>query len=733
MGNNLHIQKIINFIVNVEFFFVLIKFIYCDNCKISNSLINTECFNNILIFNKKTYRAGSFATNKNGDIIIEYSTAASRLFFGLKQNGDYYFKSDNHTKEIEEIRGYNNIYGRYESENIFVSLEDDINKDKEYLFSVSTYISLTELYDFESNNYEVSETQNFIGKQIYSFEFPLLEAKYNNKILYFCIYVNSDNYFYIKKFGFSSFSLNYYHDIQNKLLNEYSSYSRIISSFIIEEYEILIIFFFALIDRKSIILFYDFDLIEKGVEQDKIYLSNFDNGKGIFFKAIYLKNNISILAYFKDGNDPYSLYFLVFSIIKNNFNYNIGINYEKNINENLQIEPIINDFVKLDNERLSFISTSGDFKTLYILIIDLYNNYQNMIIREYKFDLSYYKIVAELTSSVFNGYLVFSSTVESSLSTLEYYSIFILFGYPNWRGNNIIDIFSYFTDNENYDSSNNIITRLLEELTIENNIFGYIPSNKIKLISIPKEVIFYNGNETAPLSNGEILEFKYRFEQNSNIIKNNEYYSLDFQICVQEPDYTTFYNYAHHIINYPSNINDQNNNFEQKIFFGKTNTLKFKLCHDYCMTCNTFGSSNDDQQCLSCLSPYVYDYFNEYPSNCVPEGYFNDKELKKLVECTPTNSKYYINITNNKSICFKNLYNCPVEYPYLNTTSNECQMFSDLNIFQSSIPIISIENDSNAIQTIISSGNVENMVKSSIPIFKCHSNYYFIRKCRKYG
>ena len=47
-----------------------IKISYCESCKSNNTIANTECFNNLLIFNDKKYRSGGFAKNKNGDFVI---------------------------------------------------------------------------------------------------------------------------------------------------------------------------------------------------------------------------------------------------------------------------------------------------------------------------------------------------------------------------------------------------------------------------------------------------------------------------------------------------------------------------------------------------------------------------------------------------------------------------------------------------------------------------------------
>ena len=159
-------------------FFILIKIriIYCNSCKENNAISNTDCFNNIISFNDKTYRAGHHATNKDGDIIIEYSAEASRLFFGLKKNGVYYFGDNTPTKVIESINTDGGNDRRYESINLFISLESDINKENQYLFSISSFVSITELYDLNTNNYVVKSSADFAGNEIFSYQFQLLET-----------------------------------------------------------------------------------------------------------------------------------------------------------------------------------------------------------------------------------------------------------------------------------------------------------------------------------------------------------------------------------------------------------------------------------------------------------------------------------------------------------------------------------------------------------------------------
>ena len=124
-----------------------------------------------------------------------------------------------------------------------------------------------------------------------------------------------------------------------------------------------------------------------------------------------------------------------------------------------------------------------------------------------------------------------------------------------------------------------------------------------------------------------------------------------------------------------------------KIYYGRTNRLKIKLCHDFCETCYELGSDNGHQKCLSCLPEYQYDYLHffgresENPDNCVPEGYYFQKDSNKydLKLCESTNY-FYIDI-DGKRICFKienAEYPCPIEYPFFNEETRECSNYNML-------------------------------------------------------
>ena len=636
--------------------------------------IDTNCFNEILFFNTKNYRAGHFAINKKGDMVVEYSDEHSRLFYGLKNNGRYFFETENNLKEINDLQNYNQTeaYPRYESNNIFVYLENDINKEKGYLFSASSYITATELHDLENDNYTVMTTKYFMGYEIYGFVFPFLEARYNNSNIYFCIF--NDNYYYgmrftIRRFGFKSFDLDS-NDLGKIKTETYSHTVRIISAFIMEEDDILAVFYMNSSYWYNLNL-YDFDLnlLEEKISLNMRVVDPFVYG--IFFKGIYLKEKYVALIYFLEHNNGMSLYLeiLNMNIMEGNYNFSSIIKHNLNL-YNFTDYITMNEFLKINPDRLVYISTIN-YKDLYILFFDLYNNYTVIKTRVYFLNFPLFELQLELSACVFNNFLVFTGTFYYT-NDAKIFSLFLIFGFPKGIDNKI-DISPYILDSESYNPNINLVNSLIENFIIENNLFNYEKINKIKLVSIPGEIIFYNNNNFFPLSNGSILDVNYRLIYNNEIIKQNKYYELHYQYIVKEQNYSEFYKYEEESLNYnATNETNFDTEFKQTIYYGRMNILKFKLCHDLCKTCLVYGTSNYNQKCLSCESKYDYNYFTKSPFNCLQEGYFQDNEIGYILRCNSTNSKNYFDKERNKTICFKVDYDCPKDYSNYNETTNEC-------------------------------------------------------------
>lgn len=189
------------------YIFILHSF-YC-NCELE--------LNNTFFFYKGTnYRGGSFATNRNGDIVIEYSSGLRRLFYGFKKDGSYFFNStdyENIPSKIIDIDVKINAT-RFESRNLFIQTKNGNNK--EYLLSTGTFSS-TELMDLEGNKYMVFNTTIMMGYTIFSKAFALLDLNTFNQKEYVCIFTNKIDY-NIKLIKFSFTDLKEYNIIKETKL-----------------------------------------------------------------------------------------------------------------------------------------------------------------------------------------------------------------------------------------------------------------------------------------------------------------------------------------------------------------------------------------------------------------------------------------------------------------------------------------------------------------------------------
>ena len=369
--------------------------------------------------------------------------------------------------------------------------------------------------------------------------------------------------------------------VYEKEIEGYNYNNRIISSLILDKYDLITVFYYQKKENTTdiylVLNYYNYSLENLGNSQiDKI--SYWEEGRRLFFKSVILYENYIAILYFIDLN-KYKLRIIVLSKKNNNsYNLELGLLFNDNT-QKINFDITLNDFIRINNKTLAFISTSEENKLL-IILYDFYDSYKYMKVRYYKFDFSQKitSFVNDLSAYLYNDYIAFTSTVFSNNKS---YPIFMIFGYAN--GTDLeIDISKYFIDNEVYSNINNLVRDLLDTIVIDNNIFGYIQENKIKLVSIPEEIIFYyNINDTIIVNNG-IIDENYILKQNTYKIKNDSYYFLKFQYIIKEPDYDTFYynnSYNTTYLNHSSSFSDSDikNYFEPKIFYSKINTLKFKL------------------------------------------------------------------------------------------------------------------------------------------------------------
>ena len=108
------------------------QLIYCSEddfssgvCSINNTIIKKQWLNDIKIFNDSKLRYCSLTINSKNDMIAEFSQEEAdgiRVFYGLKQNGDFYFKNEINesiSTKIIKMENCGNDPNRYESDVIF--------------------------------------------------------------------------------------------------------------------------------------------------------------------------------------------------------------------------------------------------------------------------------------------------------------------------------------------------------------------------------------------------------------------------------------------------------------------------------------------------------------------------------------------------------------------------------------------------------------------------------------
>ena len=282
------------------------------SCTKNDKISNKNCFNDVIIFNSMKCRAGHSSLNKDGLFIMEFSNdgeTGTRVFYGLEPNGRYYFSDDSPTKEVN-LTAKNGIIARYESMNAFVALKNDVNKEKEYFFSISTYSCFMEIYNItkENINYDTIYNGDYLGNQIFSFRFELFETKYNNVVTYYLVFCyrpdsGENDIISVKKIELSNLSFNK-NDIVNSNKMDNKLNDRAISGFLLddqddENYRLLIVVYlrspYNFLKSKYHFNVYKLsDLTEKckGTELYQDELTTNCRGKdgkgyGVFFKFLY--------------------------------------------------------------------------------------------------------------------------------------------------------------------------------------------------------------------------------------------------------------------------------------------------------------------------------------------------------------------------------------------------------------------------------------------------------------
>ena len=487
---------------------------------------------------------------------------SKRLFYGIKKNGRYFFPGEPVYREIDitdkNTTSNTDNLGRFESYNLFIHTQKEEEKDKQYLFSISSYESLVELHDIESGEYHTVQTKTFYNeRRIFSYQYSIFEIEKSNTFLLAVVLscgnktvdskqkeFSSTNM--IKKFQFNGFnSNNMYNELASKISpNNYNV--RVISAIRIDPAEVICLLFVDS-DKNLVIDFYNDDLVYQNKKYSICELLHLESedGFGHFVKLLYLKDYYAVLAYFTDYWTTSSF---KFRIVKYN-NYNFEDHLTRNFSDFNFLEGLgYNGLFKLDDNRLVFTTVQdAEDRNLYFFVIDLYEEYSKMKIRRFNMKYPNQRFIKESSVSYYNGYITLAATIGDSEDEFPtgIKALLMIFGFGNGTDFEI-DISPYLMDTGYYNKANNLFNRLMLNLTIDNNIFGYEKVYKIRLVKICPELLFYRGEYNKTQESNE-FPLNDVFDENITLLQNktikkeeNKLYTLEYQYFVKQPNYTIF-------------------------------------------------------------------------------------------------------------------------------------------------------------------------------------------------
>ena len=592
----------------------------------------SQLINNIIELGGENFRYNHFSLSSKGDMIIDtsaYPGNNERRFFGLKKNGRPYFKDE---KENETpyfslfVSGLENEnQQKIEGESSFILL-NSTNKEeygKEYLLSYARD-SYVELYDLENKQYTYEKTSFFFNMSIISDVGTIIKAnsKDSNSMydyIFSYIYKEDTKYrFYVVRgvLKFTNLTKKYHKEYTKKKTctnRRMASCFQTKSTKIVclyqqsPEYNYLVSVFNEINDTQGNATLYSGSKSSEDIK--------------VFYKGIHLRDEIGVFIYYITCNDTYPR--ISFRII----NSTDGIEPYRNLSnikinkKNFSAYALLNDIIKLDDNKIAFIAPSYDKLSLNIVIINIYNNDNQLAMRYYSiefFDSYSYKFYLDLRSFVYNDFIAvaFSHCPQRDCQafTHKHYSSLIIFNFPNSTDQNFDLVQHLYKTNEKIE---NFTLNLEKNINykIENNIFGYVYEG-IKIFNYPENI-------NLSLDNSNIVKNNTIIEKNKNLSLSFKLlpfyeevnYTIEYAVVVKE-DYQILYNLSDEL--QTKNSFNESEYYECKKYTGKTsyfnliikNNLK-RDCNDICDLCN----DNNIDYCVTCK--YNYSFNNEEKS-CLP-------------------------------------------------------------------------------------------------------------------
>ena len=568
--------------------------------------------NNIIVFGDSTYRYINFATYESGDMVVEttcFPISKKRMFFGLKQNGRPFF-----TKNGENIFFSTDIInnsGKVEAEGAIIKLSTA--ESNEYFMSISKLEMNAEIIDFNTGTIYFKSTAAFTYmyevKTLRHAFIPLESIRPNYYYLFGFIGTASnvaENKIYFQKHKFSSLTnfglINQQDATKNQKIN---AYGREVSCFQTTANKLIICFYLTKVTTYSGYGYYQantkyyFNLLKykSDLTDDKtLTIESSINNEKLFLKCIHLKDDAGVfVSYETKTNKIYP--FILFK------DYDINANYFTNYlptsmskiiieKEGFNYNVLLNDIVKLNNNKIAFSAPLQERRIVYIIILNIFtiSQVKKVKIRYYLiqlYDLYHLRILSDLRIHKYNNYLAFAiSYCPQELcenDDNEHYPGLMIFSYPN--STDITINFDTYLFENNIDPRNFNLD-LTNALTLENNIFGYILSN-IYIIKIdgPHSKYFAYSSKDESIK----IEQNYKMEKDEKLIfkftgdeqflpKMNK--KIEYYFIATEPEYNIY-------DTYPDEIEGESDeyNFSKEEYIGRLSYLYIKSELEFLFSC----------------------------------------------------------------------------------------------------------------------------------------------------
>ena len=352
-------------------------------CKIDNDIAKTQFLNNIIWIGEENYRYINLALFSNGNMIIETTNnpgTTKRIFYGMKKDGREFFYKDNNWRYNYSMEGEG---FRDEAETFVIKISGDDkeeNNGKEYLISIPKGDQYAELYDFDKGKIYKKTSSSLLGVEMAGIKGCALNYTINNENFIIFSFMNEiyeyyETIFNLKKMKFTSINIeNNNNQIikSNYIKSMYGSQE----SCTITKSNYIVCFYLKWGDDYLVygtISSYDSELDLKNT----FYLQDFYGAIDSFVKSIHVKDEIVSFAYFnftslEEAYTTPQILKILFCKLNNGIIGEYFINGKSFVSLDKYkfcINDILNDMIKISENKLCVTSTTDQKDILYIVLL----------------------------------------------------------------------------------------------------------------------------------------------------------------------------------------------------------------------------------------------------------------------------------------------------------------------------------------------------------------------------